>query len=270
MCICHDCYVTDGMSSSENGLSDIDDPMALASDSESAPEPEILTSDTESDPDMISDDEDDFQPFALPDFGVDLPLADGIPDEDPIVAPIPVHDHPDGEHAVAPILAPVPLATIPLEDFPFDDLIDVDIDLFDGPPDDAHGDGEPDEDVVAIPPFEIPVIEISSNTSLHPVSDSFEFVTSSALQAVGLRRYATDSDDDTAMSTAPSSPHDPKLDLKLDFVPVDQPDAAPVDPEPLPDHDPTPFGIPDIAPLIPDPVPVTTPDPLYKHRNGRP
>ncbi|KAM0046530.1 hypothetical protein Hdeb2414_s0009g00317461 [Helianthus debilis subsp. tardiflorus] len=47
------------------------------------PAPEIHTSDTESDPDMLSKDEDDFQPFTLPDFGDDLPLADGFPDEDP-------------------------------------------------------------------------------------------------------------------------------------------------------------------------------------------
>ena len=60
MCTCYDCYVTSIMSSSESGLSDVDEPMAIVSDDEIAPEPEILTSDTESDPDMLSDDEDDF------------------------------------------------------------------------------------------------------------------------------------------------------------------------------------------------------------------
>ncbi|KAM0044842.1 hypothetical protein Hdeb2414_s0010g00357981 [Helianthus debilis subsp. tardiflorus] len=241
MCICYDCSVTDTMSSSESGLSDVDDSMAVVSDDEISPEPEILTSDTESDPDMLSDDEDDFQPFALPDFGDDLPLADGIPDEEPFLIPVLVHDHliighPDGEHTVAPILASVPLV----------------------------GDGEIDKDVVAIPPPEIPVIELSSDSSLHSVSDSFESVTSSALQAVGLRRYATDSDDDTAMSAAPSPPHDLEPGLEPDFVPADQPDVAPADPEPMPDHDPIPFGITDIAPLIPDPVPAPIDPPVIE------
>ncbi|MFS7980813.1 hypothetical protein Hanom_Chr10g00943621 [Helianthus anomalus] len=83
---------------------------------------------------MMSDDDDDFQPFTLPNFGDDLPIADGIPDEDPFVIPIPVHDHliighPDGEHVVAPILSPVSLMVIPLEDWPFDDLFDDDFDF---------------------------------------------------------------------------------------------------------------------------------------------
>ncbi|XP_022007616.1 wiskott-Aldrich syndrome protein family member 1-like [Helianthus annuus] len=258
------------MSSSESGLSDIDDPMAVVSDDEIAPEPEIFTSDTESDPDMLSDDKDGFQSFALPDFGDDLPLADGIPDEDPFVVPIPVHDHlfighPDGEHIVAPILTPVPLVVIPPEDWPFDDLFDDDVDLFvDGPPDDAHGDGEIDEDVVAIPPLENPVIELSSDSSLHCVSDSFESVTSSALQAVGLRRYATDSDDDTVMSAAPSPPHDPEPGPEPDLALVDQPDVAPADPEPIPDHDPIPFGLLDVAPHIPDPIPAPVDPPVVE------
>ncbi|MFS7937778.1 hypothetical protein Hanom_Chr05g00431691 [Helianthus anomalus] len=98
---------------------------------------------------------------------------------------------------------------IPPKDWPFDDLFYNDFDLFvDGPPDDAQGDRELDEDVVAIPLLGIPVIEISSDSSLHYVPDSFESVSSFALHAVGLRRYATDSDDDTAMSAAPIPPHD--------------------------------------------------------------
>ncbi|KAJ0556069.1 hypothetical protein HanIR_Chr07g0309451 [Helianthus annuus] len=270
MCICYDCSVTDTMSSSESGLSDTGDLMAIVSDDDIAPEPEIFTSDTKSDPDMLSEDNGDFQPFALLDFGDDLPLADGSLDEDPFVIPIPDHDHLiiehlDGEHMVASILAPFPLVVILPKDWPFDDLFDDDFDLFvDGPPDDAHGDGEIDEDVVASPLPEIPVIEISSDSSLHSVSDSFESVTSSALQAVGLRRYATDSDDDTTMSAAPSPPHNPELDLELDFVPVDQPDVAPADPEPLLDHDPISFGLSDIAPLIPDPVPAPVDPPVIE------
>ncbi|XP_022025080.1 protein TonB-like [Helianthus annuus] len=72
------------------------------------------------------------------------------------------------------------------------------------------------------------------------------------------------------MSAAPSPPHDFELDLELDFVPDDQPDAAPADPKsilapaPLPDHEPIPFGILDIAPLIPDPVPAHVDPPVIE------
>ncbi|MFS7967893.1 hypothetical protein Hanom_Chr09g00791151 [Helianthus anomalus] len=153
---------------------------------------------------------------------------------------------------MAPILTPAPLVAFPLGDLPFEELIGIDVDwLVDGPFEDSHGDEKLDEDVAAIPLLEIPVIDISSDTSLHFFSDSFESVTSSALQAVGLQRYATDSDEETAMSVAPIPPHD----LEPDFVPIDQPDVAHADPEPLPDHDPIPIGIHDITPLIPDPVP---------------
>ncbi|KAM0019469.1 hypothetical protein Hdeb2414_s0025g00656271 [Helianthus debilis subsp. tardiflorus] len=194
------------MSSSDSRLPGDPGPMAVVPNDEVMPEPEIFTSDSESDPEMMSYDNDELQPFALPGFGDDLPLNDGIPDEDLFTAPIPVHDHPiidhpDGEHVVAPILGPIPLMTFPLEDLPLDDLIDIDVDLFVNDPfDDAHGDGELDEDVVAVPLFEIPVGGISPDTSLHYVPNSFRSVISSALQADGLRHYATDSDKETAMS----------------------------------------------------------------------
>ncbi|KAJ0603656.1 hypothetical protein HanHA300_Chr02g0040751 [Helianthus annuus] len=127
------------MSSSESGLSEEHDPMAIVSDDEVVPIPEVLTSDTDSDPKMLSEDEDDFQPFALPDFGDDVPIADGFPVEDPFDFPSPIHDHliigyPDDEHIVAPIFDAVPLVVIPTEDWPFDDLFGDDVDLFlDGP-----------------------------------------------------------------------------------------------------------------------------------------
>ncbi|MFS7936586.1 hypothetical protein Hanom_Chr05g00417301 [Helianthus anomalus] len=235
------------MSSSDSGLSDAHDPMVVVLDDE---------------------------PFALPDFDDDLPIADGFPVQDPFDVPAPVHDHliighPDGEHIVAPILDPIHLVVITPEDWPFDDLFDDDVDLFvDGPPGDAQGDGEIDEDVVAGPPPAIPVIEISSDSSLHSVSDSFEFVTSSAIRAAGLQLYATDSDDDTAMSVAPSParvptpPHDPEPAPELAPIPFGQPDVAPIDPEPIHDPDHVPFGLPDITPLIPDPIPAPVDLPL--------
>ncbi|XP_021986357.1 histone-lysine N-methyltransferase SETD1B-like [Helianthus annuus] len=243
------------MSSSESGLSDTVDPMAIVSDDEIVLEPKIFTSEPESDLEMMSDDDDDFQPFALPNFG----------DDDHFIL-----GHPDGEHVVVPILAPLPLAAFPLEDLPFDDLSDDDIDLFiDGPPDDAQGDGVLVEDVIVVPLVEISIIEVSSD---HSVPDSFESVSSTALHAVGLRHYAPNTDDDTAMSAAPIPPHDVEPGLEHDFIPVDQPIDAPADPElvpadpepiipapePLPDQDPVPFGIPVVAPLIPDPIPAPT------------
>ncbi|MFS7899527.1 hypothetical protein Hanom_Chr13g01206081 [Helianthus anomalus] len=216
------------MSSSESGLSEEHDPMAIVSDDEVAPVPE---------------------PFALPDFGDDVPLTDGFPVEDPFVFPAPIQDHliiahPDGEHIVAPILDVAPLMVIPLEDWPFDDLFGDDVDLFlDGPPADVQGDGEVEDNVAIldVPPPVIPVVELSSDSSLRSVSDSFESVTSSALQVVGLQLYANDSDDGTVMSIAPLSPaRDP---------------TPPHDPETVPEPDPVPFGQHDIAPLIPDPIP---------------
>ncbi|MFS7947809.1 hypothetical protein Hanom_Chr06g00552571 [Helianthus anomalus] len=81
------------MLSLENGLSDTHDPMAVVSDDEVIPEQEIHTLVTENDPDMLSEDEDDFQLFALPDFANDLPIAYGFPDEDPFDIPAPVHNH---------------------------------------------------------------------------------------------------------------------------------------------------------------------------------
>ncbi|MFS7996744.1 hypothetical protein Hanom_Chr12g01133411 [Helianthus anomalus] len=87
--------------------------MAIVSDDEVAAIPKVLTSDTDSDPEMLSDDDDDFQPFALPDFGDDVPIADGIPVKDLFDFPAPIQDHlighPDDEHIVAPILDAAPL-----------------------------------------------------------------------------------------------------------------------------------------------------------------
>ncbi|KAJ0770177.1 hypothetical protein HanPI659440_Chr07g0254241 [Helianthus annuus] len=232
------------MSSSESRLSDEHDPMAIVSDDEIAHGPEVFTSDAESDPEMLSDDDDDFQPFVLPDFGHDILDADILID-DVFALPAPIHDHliighPDSEHLVAPILDVVPLVAIPPEDWPFDDLFDEDVDLFMGDhPAGEQGDGEVDDVVVLdIPPPVVPIIAISSDSSVHSVADSFESVTSSALQAAGLHLYATHDDD--ALYVAPTSPI-----------------RAPIPPHVpghVPDPDPVPFGLPFVAPLIPEPV----------------
>ncbi|MFS8023696.1 hypothetical protein Hanom_Chr16g01454491 [Helianthus anomalus] len=147
------------MSSSESsGLSDEYDPMALVFDDEVAPVAEVFMSDSESDPEMMSDDEDldDFQPFTLPDFGDEIPLEDHV-----LTLPLPIHDqliigHPDGlaiHHVASPVVS----------------VIDISFD------------SDPDSD-----------------------ADSWESVTSSALQAVGLEAYPADDVD--AMSAAPTTP----------------------------------------------------------------
>ncbi|MFS7953195.1 hypothetical protein Hanom_Chr07g00615721 [Helianthus anomalus] len=179
------------MSSSESGLSEEHDPMAIVSDNEVVPILEVLTSDTDSDLEMLSDDDNDFQPFTLPDFGDDVRIADGIHVEELFDFPAPILDHllighPAREHIAAPILDVVPLVVIPPEDWPFDDLFSDDFDLFfDSPPADAQGDGEVDEDVAIldVPPPDIPVVKLYSDSSLHLVLDSFESVISSTLQA---------------------------------------------------------------------------------------
>ncbi|KAJ0592169.1 hypothetical protein HanHA300_Chr03g0081721 [Helianthus annuus] len=156
------------MSSSESsGLFDEHDPMAIVSDDEVAHAPEIFTSDSESDPEMMSDDDDldDFQPFALPDFGDDVPFVDDV-----LALPLPLHDqliigYPDGEHLVELIpIHVIPLAAIPAEDWPFvvnlDDDVDVPVIEVEHPDDDL-GDGEV---------FDIAILDVASQLSLLSIS----------------------------------------------------------------------------------------------------
>ncbi|KAL9993166.1 hypothetical protein Hdeb2414_s0021g00575721 [Helianthus debilis subsp. tardiflorus] len=229
------------MSSSESiGLSDEHDPMAIVSDDEIAPALEIFTSDSETDPELMFDDDNpaDFQPFALPDFGDDNPFVDDV-----LAFPLPIHDqliigHPDGEHIVEPIpIHVVPLAAIPAQDWPF--VVDLNDDIY--VPvievdhiDDDLGDGEVCD--IAILDVESPVvsvIDISSDSDPDSVADSFESVIFSALLATRLRAYPTDDDD--AMSVAPSSPvhvpthaHTPDHPLAHVSAPIDSLPVAPL------------------------------------------
>ncbi|MFS8024114.1 hypothetical protein Hanom_Chr16g01459431 [Helianthus anomalus] len=166
------------MSSSESsGLSEEHDPMVIVFEDEISPAPEIFTSDSEIDPELMSDDDDpdDFQPFALPNFGDDIPFIDDI-----LAFPLPIHDqliigHPDDEHLV--------------------DHLDDDL-----------GDGEVfDIAILDVASPVVSVIDISSDSDHNSVVNSFESVTFSALLAAGLGACPTDDDDD-AMSVAPSSP----------------------------------------------------------------
>ncbi|MFS8000044.1 hypothetical protein Hanom_Chr12g01173741 [Helianthus anomalus] len=154
-------------SSGDSDLSEERDLMTIVSDDEIASAHEVFTSDSESDPEMASDDDDLEDVLALP-----LPFHDHL-----------IAGHPDGEQFVAliPIHA-IPFTAIPAEDLPFVDDLDHDV----------------------ASPVMI-VIDIPSNSDLQSDADSFDIVISSALFAAVLRVYLTGDDDDT-MPIAPPSP----------------------------------------------------------------
>ncbi|MFS7949724.1 hypothetical protein Hanom_Chr06g00574911 [Helianthus anomalus] len=97
--------------------------MAAATNNETALAPEIFTSDTESDPDMLTKDEDDFQPSALPDSGDELPLQMASLTRNFLSSlfrstTTSSFGHFDDAHIVAPILDAVPLMIIFPENLP--------------------------------------------------------------------------------------------------------------------------------------------------------
>ncbi|KAJ0813681.1 hypothetical protein HanPSC8_Chr17g0776311 [Helianthus annuus] len=167
---------------------------------------EVFTSDT------TSGDDDDFQPFASPNFRDDIPIADGFP---------------DGDLPLVQIPAPFPLAAFPVEDLPLDVMSDNNIDLFiEGPPEDAQEGGTPVVDDVAIPLVEIPVnndvvvlliedpvadiivvplveVPVDEISPDHSGPDSFESVSSATLHARGVQHYPADTDSNMAMSAVP-------------------------------------------------------------------
>ncbi|KAJ0715320.1 hypothetical protein HanPI659440_Chr13g0499741 [Helianthus annuus] len=174
MYTCHNFYGAGYMSSLvSSDMTEEYDPMALVSDDEVASAPEIFTSDSETDPELMSDDDDldDFQPFALHDFGDDIPSVDDV-----LAFPLPIHDqliigHPDGEHLVEPIpIHAIPLTAIPAEDWPFvvdlDDDIDVPVIEVDHIDDDL-GDGEVfDITILDVASPVVSFIDISSDSAL--------------------------------------------------------------------------------------------------------
>ncbi|XP_022030519.1 vegetative cell wall protein gp1-like [Helianthus annuus] len=249
------------MASSDSGVSNTIDPTAITSDDEIATDPEVYTSDT------TSTDEDDFQPFALPDFGDDLPLADGPPGEDLPLVPIP---------------APLPFAAVPFEEQPLGALPDGDIDLLiEGPPEGDQDGGAPMEDDVpladipvvdpvvpvveipavdalVVPPVEAPVVEALPDPS---VSYPFESASSATIHAQDVQHYSADTDSDMAMSTAPVVFHDFDPEPEVEFIPVEPAPADPelgVAPEPVIAPDPIPVDAPVVAPAVTD-APVVAP-----------
>ncbi|XP_021975032.1 serine/threonine-protein kinase WNK2-like [Helianthus annuus] len=238
------------VSSSDTGVSDTLDPMAVVSDNEIPSEGDVYISDT------TSTDDDDFQPFALPDIGVQP--ADGIP---------------VGDLPLAVIPAPIPLAAFPVVDAPLDVVSDDDIDLFEeGAPEDDYEGGAPIDADVILPIVEAPAEELPVGS---PVPDSLESVASASLHDHSVQHHSSDADPDMAMSAAPGPSHEFEFDHEVDddfdpvfppdfdpdqeieFIHMDQPLEAPVAPiDPL-------FDIPaDFYMDLVDPEPVMAPEPL--------
>ncbi|XP_022024105.1 calphotin-like [Helianthus annuus] len=264
------------MASSDSGVPNTIDPMAITSDDEIATDPEVYTSDT------TSTNEDDFQPFALPVFGDDLPLADGPPGEDLPLVPIPV---------------PLPFAAVPFEEQPLDALPDDDIDLLiEGPPEGDQDGGAPMEDEVpladipvvdpvvpmveipaddalVVPPVEAPAMEALPDPS---VSYPPESASSTTIHAQDVQHYSADTDSDMAMSAAPVVFHDFYPEPEVEFIPVEPAPADPelgAAPEPVISPDPIPVDAPVVAPPVTDapfiappavevPVVAPIPDPM--------
>ncbi|XP_021971590.1 calphotin-like [Helianthus annuus] len=270
-------------SSSDTGVSDTVDPMTIVSDDEIPSEGDVYTSDT------TSTDDDDFQPFALPDIGVEDQPADGFP---------------AGDLPLAVIPAPVPLAAFPMADVPLEVVSDDDIDLFEeGPPEDDYEGGAPIDVDAILPIAEAPVEELPLGS---PVPDSLESVAFASLHALGVQHHSPDADPDVGMSAAPGPAHEFEFDHEVDddfdpvfppdfdpdheieFIHMDQPLEAPIDPinplfditadfdmdladhepvmalepvvapDPAPEHDPVLDDAPTLAPPIAD-LPIVAP-----------
>ncbi|KAJ0884266.1 hypothetical protein HanPSC8_Chr10g0431731 [Helianthus annuus] len=178
-------------SSSDTGFSDTSDPMAIVSDDIVSSEHEVHTSDT------TSTDDDDFQPFALPD-----------------VVAEPADGHLPGDLPLAVIPAPVPLAAYPVVDMPIDIVSDGDVDLFEEDPleDDLEG-----EIPIAIDDILLIADAPAEEAPVHsPVPDSFESVASASLHSQGVQHHSHDTDPDMASSAAPAPAHSFEFDHDVD------------------------------------------------------
>ncbi|KAJ0525224.1 hypothetical protein HanHA300_Chr09g0309561 [Helianthus annuus] len=260
------------MDSPGTGDSDTTGPIPVVSDDLPSSEHEVHTSD------YTSTDDDDFQPFALPE-GADEP-ADGPPAEYLPLVVIP---------------APIPLAVYPAYDLLLNAEADGDIDLFE---DEPIEDEIPD--AALLPAGDLLMIAgapAEDSPAHSPVPDSFESVASAPSHPLSAQHFSHGSDPDQASSVAPipsfAFDHDDMEDSDpifppgfdpdhdIEFIPMDQPvedPADPVDPidpefdfemafddpepalapeqavalDPMPEHDPVHAGIP-VEPVVADP-----------------
>ncbi|XP_035841290.1 serine/threonine-protein kinase WNK2-like [Helianthus annuus] len=224
-------------SSSDTGVSDTLDPMAIVSDDRVSSEREVYTSDT------TSTDDADFQPFALPDVGAEP--ADGLP---------------VGDLPLAVILAPVPLAAYPVVDMPLDVVSDDDVDLFeeDPPETDLEG-GAPIAADVILPIADAPAEE---GVQHHSHDADPDMASSAAPAPAHDLEFDHEVDDDFDRVFPPG--FDPDQDIE--FIHLDQPLEEPVAPiDPLFD-DPTDFDMDFVDPEpVMAPEPVVAPDPALEH-----
>ncbi|KAM0064762.1 hypothetical protein Hdeb2414_s0003g00106861 [Helianthus debilis subsp. tardiflorus] len=209
------------MDSSGTGDSDTTGPVPIISADLESAEHEVHTSD------VTSTDEDDFQPFALPD-AVDEP-ADG-----PFAGDLPLVEIP----------APIPLASYPALDILLDADADDDVDLFDDEPleDDVQG-----EALLAAGDLLLLADAPAEESPAHsPVPDSFESVASAPSHTQSAQHFSHGSDPDRASSAAPApsfafdhdldEDSDPVFppgfdpDQDIEFIPMDQPMEDLVDP----------------------------------------
>ncbi|XP_035830805.1 uncharacterized protein LOC110866537 [Helianthus annuus] len=255
-----DSWATDTMDSSGTGESDTTGPMPIVSDDRESSEHEVHTSD------VTSTDEDDFQPFALPDVAAEP--ADG-----PFAGDLPLLEIP----------APIPLAAYPVLDMLLDADADDDVDLFDDEPleDDIEGEALIADDGLLLL-ADAPAEESPAHS---PIPDSFKSVASAPSHTQGAQHYSHDSDPDRASSAAPapsyafdhdideSSDHvfplgfDP--DQEIEFIHLDQPmedpvnAVGPVDPA-FADHVDFEMEFDDPEPAM-APKPVAAPNPVFEH-----
>ncbi|XP_021985059.1 proline-rich extensin-like protein EPR1 [Helianthus annuus] len=229
--------------------------MAIVSDDEIPSEREVYTSDT------TSTDDDDFQPFALPDVGVEP--ADGLP---------------AGDLPLAVIPARIPLAAFPVIDMPLDVVSDDNINLFEedppegvlhhsseadpdmalsaapGPAHDFEFDHEVDDDFD--PPLEAPVAPIDPLFDI-PADFDMDLVDPEPVMAPK-----------PVVAPDPALEHDPVHDEAPAFVPpiADPPVVAP----PLVDDPVVDAPLPDLVPVLFDRAPFAAHiDPRYADtRNG--
>ncbi|KAJ0886797.1 hypothetical protein HanRHA438_Chr09g0383511 [Helianthus annuus] len=193
------------MDSPATGDSDTTGPLPIVSDDIISSEHEVHTSD------FTSTDDDDFQPFALPE-GADEPI-DGPPAEYLPLVVIP---------------APIPLASYPAYDLLPDAEADGDVDLFE---DELFEDEIPY--AAPLPAGDLLMIAgapTEDSPAHSPVPDSFESVASAPSHEVSTQHFAHDSDPDQASSAAPI----PSFAFEHD----DMEDSDPVFPPGFdPDHD---------------------------------
>ncbi|KAF5786581.1 hypothetical protein HanXRQr2_Chr10g0442621 [Helianthus annuus] len=247
------------MASPCTGNSDTTGPTPVVPDDLASLEHEVHMSD------VSSKDEDDFQPFALPD-GADEP-ADG-----PLVEYLPL--------VVIP--APIPLAVYPAYDLLLDAEANGDVDLFeDGPIEDEI------PDAALLPTGDLLMIAgapAEDSPAHSPVPDSFESVASAPSHEVSAQHFAHDSDPDQASCAAPipsfafehddiedSDPIFPPgfdPDQDIEFIPMDQPMEDPVNPvdpvDPIDLEFDFEMAFDDPEPTV-APEPVAASDPVFEH-----